>query len=206
MGPNSPSTPPLSRRSPGPATHTRVLTRCPDGPLTVPPGASEGALKWPCARGEHAAGSARGTVVPESVEPATTAARAGGEWQGQAQAPQEQNAELRIRNGHGLVRGRDCAGSGRVWPSLRQQQRTGRKGEVRKMRHARALVARSGSLALPSLAARLRRQGGKPTPARRSRWREGHRVPDSQRPPRARAHGPARRGAAGLQLPALGLG
>ena len=34
--------------------------------------------------------------------------------------------------------------------SLRQQQRTGRKGEVRKMRLARALVARSGSLALPS--------------------------------------------------------
>ena len=109
-----------------------------------------GALKWPCTRGEHAAGSARGTVVPESVEPATTAARAGGEWQGQAQAPQEQNAELRIRNGHGLVRGRDGDGSGRVWPSLRQQQRTGRKGEVRKMRLARALVARSGSLALPS--------------------------------------------------------
>ena len=96
---------------------------------------------------EHAAGSARGTVVPESVEPATTAARAGGRWQGQAQ---EQNAELRVRNGHGLVRGRDGDGSGRVWPSLRQQQRTVRKGEVRRNRLAPALVARSGSLALPS--------------------------------------------------------
>ena len=89
-------------------------------------------------------------MVPESVEPATTAARAGGEWQGQAQALQEQNAELRIRNGHGLVRGRDGDGSCRMWPSLRQQQRTGRKGEVRKMRLARALVTRSGSLAVPS--------------------------------------------------------
>ena len=64
-------------------------------------------------------------MVPESVEPATTAARAGGDWQGQAPAPQEQNAELRIRNGHSRDGDRSC----RVWPSLRQQQRTGRKGE-----------------------------------------------------------------------------
>ena len=136
-----------------------------------------GALKWPCARGKHAAGSARGTVVPESVEPATTTAREGGEWQGQA--PQEQNAELRIRNGLGLVRGRDGDGSGRVWPSLRQQQRMGRKGEVRKMRHdasrmrARRTIRQLGA-AIPAghhlarkrsraPAARLRRQAGKVT-------------------------------------------
>ena len=81
----------------------------------------------------------------------------------------------------GLMGRQDGEGPGRMRPRLREQQRTRRRRQVRKVCLARALVARSGSDALPTPkgnfrgwarghAALRQAEGLKPMPAHHSHW------------------------------------
>ena len=74
----------------------------------------------------------------------------GASGEGQAQAPQQQDPELRTGDGDIIVGGQEVQGAGSEGPCFGQQQRTGRRGEVRKMRLVRALIACTGSRTLPA--------------------------------------------------------
>ena len=58
--------------------------------------------------------------------------------------------ELRTGDGDIIAGGQEVQGAGSEGPCLGQQQRTGRRGEVRKMRLVRALIACTGSRTLPA--------------------------------------------------------
>ena len=108
-----------------------------------------------CSRGQRAGGqNARGStgraVVTERVQYPVAAASARCEREGQAQAPQQQDPELRTGDGDIIAGGQEVQGAGSEGPCLGQQQRTGRRGEVRKMRLVRALIACTGSRTLPA--------------------------------------------------------
>ena len=77
-------------------------------------------------------------------------AAAWAEIKGQAQAPQEQDTEVRSGDDNILTRWQDHECSGRVRSSLREQQGAGRRGQVSKVRLERALVASMGGSALPA--------------------------------------------------------
>ena len=89
-------------------------------------------------------------MVAERVEHTVAAASARCEREGESQAPQQKDTELRTGDGHVIAGGQNVEGARGELPCLREQQRTGRRSEVSKMRLIRALIARTGSDALPS--------------------------------------------------------
>ena len=72
----------------------------------------------------------------------------GSERQWQAQAAKEQNPEVRTGHGEFVPRAEDGEDLRHMGPSLREQQRSGRSGRLRKARLKRALVASAGCPAL----------------------------------------------------------
>ena len=91
----------------------------------------DGVLEGQRAGGQNTRGSTGRAVVTERVQYPVAAASARCEREGQAQVQEVQ-------------------GAGSEGPCLGQQQRTGRRGEVRKMRLVRALIACTGSRTLPA--------------------------------------------------------
>ena len=89
-------------------------------------------------------------MVAERVEHTVAAASARCEREGESQAPQQKDTELRTGDGHVIAGGQNVEVAGGELPCLREQQRTRRRSEVSKMRLIRALIARTGSDALPS--------------------------------------------------------
>ena len=110
----------------------------------------DGVLEGQRAGGQNARGSTGRAVVTERVQYPVAAASARCEREGQAQAPQQQDPELRTGDGDIIAGGQEVQGAGSEGPCLGQQQRTGRRGEVRKMRLVRALIACTGSRTLPA--------------------------------------------------------
>ena len=112
--------------------------------------ARDGMLQGQRTGGEHARRRTGGAVVAERVEHTVAAASARCEREGESQAPQQKDTELRTGDGHVIAGGQNVEGAGGELPCLREQQRTRRRSEVSKMRLIRALIARTGSDALPS--------------------------------------------------------
>ena len=112
--------------------------------------ARDGMLQGQRTGGEHARRRTGGAVVAERVEHTVAAASARCEREGESQAPQQKDTELRTGDGHVIAGGQNVEGAGGELPCLREQQRTRRRSEVSKMRLIRALIARMGSDALPS--------------------------------------------------------
>ena len=112
---------------------------------------ADGVLERQRASGQNARGGTGRAVVTERVQYPVAAASARCEREGQAQAPQQQDPELRTGDGDIIAGGQEVQGAGSEEPCLGQQQRTGCRGEVRKMRLVRALIACTGSRTLPAL-------------------------------------------------------
>ena len=121
--------------------------------------ARDGMLQGQRTGGEHARRRTGGAVVAERVEHTLAAASARCEREGESQAPQQKDTELRTGDGHVIAGGQNVEGAGGELPCLREQQRTRRRSEVSKMRLIRALIARTGSDALPSRSSPLKREG-----------------------------------------------
>ena len=111
----------------------------------------DGVLEGQRASGQNARGSTGRAVVTERVQYPVAAASARCEREGQAQAPQQQDPELRTGDGDIIAGGQEVHGAGSEGPCLGQQQCTGRRSEVRKMRLVHALIACTGSRTLPAL-------------------------------------------------------
>ena len=86
--------------------------------------------------------------VPQRAQASSTCARAWSDRQGQSQAAQEDNPELRRRQGQPGSRGnRECMC--RMWPGRQQQQRSRRGTEVRRMQLEHALISGRSGLRIP---------------------------------------------------------
>ena len=158
----------------------RPRARCgqPRG-TSLPADASDGALKRERTCCEDARGGASRPVIPERVKATPASAGARGKRQWQAQAAEQEDAEVGTGDDEGLMGRQGGEGPGRMRPRLREQHRTRRRRQVSKVCPARALIARSGSDALPTPkgnfrlagpAALSQAEGLKPMPAHHSHW------------------------------------
>ena len=117
---------------------------------SLPADASDGALKRERTCCEDAGGGASRPVILERVKATPASAGAQGKRQRQAQAAEQEDAEVGTGDDDGLMGRQGGEGPGRMRPRLREQQRTRRRRQVSKVCLARALIARSGSDALPT--------------------------------------------------------
>ena len=97
-----------------------------------------------------AADVAQAARFPQRVKAVAAAASAGAERQGKAQPSKQQDPELCAGDRDIVGGGEDRKHTAGVWAGLREQQGTGRRRKVSKVRLERALVAGSASLALPA--------------------------------------------------------
>jgi len=96
----------------------------PSASLLADPGG--GLLKREGAGGKGPRGRTGGAVVTERVKHSSAGTEPGCKRQRQAQAARQEYSELSGGDGDCFVSREDCKAAGGVWPSLGQQQRTGR--------------------------------------------------------------------------------